>query len=226
MSAFNPPPPLGDRWKVWGESLNKWLSSTRDKLSNFTSGDSAYQDGALMWRRSDKKVIVSYDGAWHPLSEGGGINEGSHGLFYDTTTQTATAINTAYAVTFNNSALTNNISINSGDSSRIDFAKAGKYLITFTATMESTSASTKTVYFFPRVNGVDVANSGIISTVHENGQRKVVTRNGIFSFTANDYLQAMWAVDDLDLYIEPESATAFAPATPSITMTINEITTS
>jgi len=67
MSAFNPPPPLGDRWKVWGESLNKWLSSTRDKLSNFTSGDSAYQDGALMWRRSDKKVIVSYDGAWHPL---------------------------------------------------------------------------------------------------------------------------------------------------------------
>jgi len=226
MSAFNPPPPLGDKWKVWGESLNKWLSSTRDKLSNFTSGDSAYQDGALMWRRSDDKVIVSYDGEWHPLSEGGGINQGSHGFFYDTTAQTATADDTAYAITFNNSGLTNNISINSGDSSRIDFAKAGKYLITFTATMESSSGSTKTVYFFPRVNGVDVANSGIISSVHENGQRKVVTRNGIFSFSAGDYLQAMWAVDDTDLWIQPESATAFAPATPSVTMTINEITTS
>ena len=224
MSVANPPPPLGEKWKVWGESLNKWLSSTRDKLSNFTSGDSAYQDGALMWRRSDDKVIVSYDGAWHPLSEGGGINQGSHGLFYDTTRQTATAIDTAYGITFNNSGLTNNVTINTGDSSRIDFAKAGKYLITFTATMESTSASTKTVYFFPRVNGVDVANAGIISTVHENGQRKVVTRNGLFEFSAGDYLQAMWAVDDTDLYIEPESATSFAPATPSVTMTINEIT--
>ena len=145
-------------------------------------------------------------------------------MFYDTTRQTATAIDTAYGITFNNSGLTNNVTINTGDSSRIDFAKAGKYLITFTATMESTSASTKTVYFFPRVNGVDVANAGIISTVHENGQRKVVTRNGLFEFSAGDYLQAMWAVDDTDLYIEPESATSFAPATPSVTMTINEIT--
>ena len=226
MNLNSPPPPLGEFWKNWGESLNNWLITSKDKLSNWISGDSAYQDGLIMWRRSDDKVIVSYDGAWHPLGYGGGTNQGSHGLFYDTTTQTATAINTAYAVTFNNSGLTNNISINSGDSSRIDFAKAGKYLITFTATMKSTDSSTKTVYFFPRVNGVDVANSGIISTVHENGQRKVVTRNGIFSFSAGDYLQAMWAVDNTDLFIEPESATAFAPATPSVTMTINEITTS
>jgi len=36
----------------------------------------------------------------------------------------------------------------------------------------------------------------------------------------------MWGVDDTDLYIAPESATAFSPATPSVTMTINEITTS
>ena len=68
MSSFNPPPPLGERWKVWGESLNKWLSATKDKITNYKSGDSAYQDGLMMWRRSDDKVIVSYDGAWHPLS--------------------------------------------------------------------------------------------------------------------------------------------------------------
>ena len=75
MSVSTPPPPLGERWKVWGEALNKWLTQTRDKLSNYTSGDSAYQDGVLMWRRSDDKVIVSYDGAWHPLNEGGGTNK-------------------------------------------------------------------------------------------------------------------------------------------------------
>jgi hypothetical protein len=220
-----PPPPFGTL-KQWGERLNSFLISTKDLLTFKTDDATAYRNGVMLWDDTNNYPVVSIDGVWTPLGIGGGTNQGSHGFFYDTTTQTATASDTAYAVTFNNSGLTNNISINSGDSSRIDFAKAGKYLITFTATMESTSASTKTVYFFPKVNGVDVANSGIISTVHENGQRKVVTRNGIFSFSAGDYLQAMWAVDDTDLYIEPESATAFAPATPSVTMTINEITTS
>ena len=225
MSVANPPPPLGDKWKVWGESLNKWLSSTRDKLSNFTTGDSAYQDGALMWRRSDDKVIVSYDGAWHPLSEGGGTNQGSHAFIYSTTNQTASAINTAYGVTWDSIGEKNNISINSSDSTKIDFAVGGTFYINFHATLSSSNASTKTVYFFPKVNGVTQSFSTIISTLHENGQKKIASRNGIFKLSAGDYLQAMWAVNDTALWLEHNSATSFAPSTPSVTMSILEVTT-
>ena len=225
MSVANPPPPLGEKWKVWGESLNKWLSTTRDKLSNFTSGDSAYQDGALMWRRSDDKVIVSYDGAWHPLGYGGGTNYGSHAFIYSTTSQTASAVDTAYGITWDSIHTSNNISINSGDSTRIDFAKGGTFYINFHATVASSNSSTKTVYFFPKVNGVTQDHSTIISTAHENGQKKIVSRDGLFTVNAGDYLQAMWAVDDIALWLEHNSATSFAPSTPSVTLSILEVTT-
>jgi hypothetical protein len=33
----------------------------------------------------------------------------------------------------------------------------------------------------------------------------------------------MWAVDDLDLDLHPEAATAFAPATPSATLSIIQV---
>ena len=225
MSFFNPPPPLGDKWKIWGESLNKWLTTTKDKLSNFTTGDTASQDGLMMWRRTDKKVIVSYDGAWHPLGIGGGTNYGSHAFIYSTQNQTASAVDTAYGITWNSIGDNNNISINGSDSTKIDFAKGGTFYINFHATVSSSSASTKTVYFFPKVNGVTQDHSTIISTVHENGQKKVVSRNGLFTVSAGDYLQAMWAVDDTTAFLENNSATAFAPSTPSVTLSIAEVTT-
>jgi len=224
MSAL-PPPPLGERWKTWGEQLNKWLASTRDKLSNFTSGDSAYQDGVLMWRRTDDKVIVSYDGEWHPLGYGGGFNSGSYGAFYDTTTQSATAINTAYAISWGNTAYSNNIAIDGTDSTKINFSVGGTFLVGFSCTLHSENASSKEIYLFPRIDGTDVAGSTMIYTLDDNDHRKVISRSGVFQIEAGSYLQAMFAVDDLGLDLHGASATAFAPATPSVTITITEVTT-
>ena len=225
MSTATPPPPLGERWKTWGESLNKWLAQTRDKLSNFTSGDSAYQDGVLMWRRSDDKVIVSYDGAWHPLSEGGGTNQGSYGMFYDTTNQTATSVDTPYGISWGNTAYSNNISIDSSDTTKINFAKSGTYHIVFSATIHSENASAKHIYFFPRIDTVNVSGSTIMHSLDTNNNRKVVTRAGLFQITSGSYLQAMWSTDDTDLDLHGVSGLSFAPDIPSATITIMEVTT-
>jgi len=226
MSSFNPPPPLGERWKVWGESLNKWLTTTKDKLSNYKSGDSAYQDGLMMWRRSDDKVIVSYDGAWHPLSEGGGTNQGSYAMFYDTTNQTAAAVDTAYPITWNSTAFSNNISIDGTDSSKLNFSKSGTYHIVFSATIHSENASSKNIYFFPRIDGVDIPGSTMMHTLDNNNNRKVVTRGGMFQITSGSYLQAMWSTDDTDLDMHPLTGLSFAPDIPSVIITIMEVTTS
>jgi len=226
MSTATPPPPLGERWKTWGESLNKWLAQTRDKLSNFTSGDSAYQDGVLMWRRSDDKVIVSYDGAWHPLSEGGGTNQGSYAMFYDTTNQTAAAVDTAYAITWDSTAYSNNISIDGTDASKLNFAKSGTYHIVFSATIHSENASAKHIYFFPRIDGVNIDGSTMMHSLDTNNNRKVVTRGGMFQITAGSFLQAMWSTDDTDLDLHGVSGLSFAPDIPSATITIMEVTTS
>jgi len=225
MSSFNPPPPLGERWKVWGESINKWLIATRDKITNYKSGDSAYQDGLMMWRRSDNKVIVSYDGVWHPLNEGGGTNQGSYGMFYDTTNQTASAVDTAYGISWNNTAYSNNISIDGTDATKLNFSKSGTYHIVFSATIHSENASSKNIYFFPRIDGVDIDGSTMKHTLDNNNNRKVVTRAGLFTITAGSYIQAMWATSDTDLDLHGETGLSFAPDIPSATITIMEVTT-
>jgi hypothetical protein len=89
--------------------------------------------------------------------------------------------------------------------------------------VSSGSASTKTIEIWPRVNGVDIANSGIVSTAHENGQKKVLAKSVMFTVSAGDYLQAMWAVDDTDLLLEHENASAFAPAVSSSTISILQV---
>ena len=220
-----PPPPHGENWKNWGERLNAFLIRTRDKLRYITNGETASENGILMWEENDKNPVVSLDGVWTPLGLGGGFNQGGHGMFFDTNDQTATAINTAYGITWGSTAYSKNVSINATDTTKIEFSKAGKYYISFHATASSSSASTKTLYFWPRVNGTDVSTSTIISTLHENTQKKVISRDGIFEFNAGDYLQAMWATDDITAWLDNNPATAFAPSTPAVTLAIVEVTT-
>jgi hypothetical protein len=45
----------------------------------------------------------------------------------------------------------------------------------------------------------------------------------MFTVSAGDYLQAMWAVDDTDLLLEHENASAFAPAVSSSTISILQV---
>ena len=62
--SLSPPPPLGSDWKVWGERLVSFLSTNKDKLRHITSGESASEDGILMWDRSQGTLVVSKNGAW------------------------------------------------------------------------------------------------------------------------------------------------------------------
>jgi FlaG/FlaF family flagellin (archaellin) len=147
----------------------------------------------------------------------------AHGMFYDTTDQTQTVINTAKAITFNSTAYSKHISVDSVDTSKIVFAKAGRYKLEFTAQLNSESANAKTFWFWPRINGTDVAGSTMRITVHDNGEAKTVARAGLFQVNAGDYLQAMWAVDSLDTSLQAYAAETFCPAVPSVTLICQSI---
>ena len=189
--------------------------------SRVKQGDIAYADGTN-WNPGQGENLYYYDGTvWRAFA--GGSGAGDFGFFYDTTDQSPTAANTAYAITFNSSGDKQGISIDGSDASKLNFTHTGKYYISFHATLSSGSASTKTVYSFPKISGVTVSKSTIISTLHENGQKKVMSRNGIFSITAGQYLQAFWASDDTDVELQHNAATAFAPATPSVTLSIIQV---
>jgi uncharacterized protein YjdB len=146
----------------------------------------------------------------------------AYGAFLDFTDQTQTVINTAKAITWNTTALSKHISIGS-PTSRIVFAKAGKYKVEFTAQLSSASSNAKTFWFWPRINGSDIAGSTMRITTHDNNEAKTVARAAIFEVDKGDYLEAMWAADSLDTSLEAYAAETFCPAVPSVTLMVQGI---
>jgi len=223
LSSPLPPNPNIGNWQIWAERLNAFLTRTRDVLRSLTNGDSAAENGVLMWDRSIEHPVVSLDGEWVPLAYGDNEYMGyGYGAFLDFSDQTAGTVDTATAITWGQTAYSKNISVGS-PSSRIVFQKAGKYYIHFTAQLNSQSSNAKTFWFWPRLNGTDVTGSTMRITLHDNDEAKTIARAAIFDVSANDYLEAMFAVDDLDTSLKSYAAETFCPAVPSVTLMIKSI---
>jgi hypothetical protein len=169
-----------------------------------------------MWDREHGYPVVSKNGEWRQIVLEDGQYAGGV-----TTDQTAASTNTAYALTYTSSAAEG--ITNGTPASRIVFEEAGEYMISFSAQISSTSSSTVNFWFWPRVNGTDVAGSTMKNALHQNGATLVVSRSVIFNFAAGDYLEAMWAVDSTSGFLDATAATAFAPAAPASTIAITRL---
>ena len=213
-----PPQPFGTM-QQWGERLNAYLQRVRDKLNFKTTDSRATQDGVLLWDPTEEHVVVSTDGAFKTLRYG----HSDHAAYYTTAAYTAASANTAYPINWENTVYEQHVDIDGTYPSRIVFEHAGIYQIDFSCELQSTNSSSKSVYIWPRINGTDTPYSTIKHSITSNGESKVVSRSGIFTVEAGDYLEAMYAVTDTALRIEGTAATAFAPAAPSATIVISEV---
>lgn len=222
MSNEIPPPPLGSQWNIWAEKLNTYLQRTRDKLRQLTVGEKASDDGILMWDRSGPYPVVSLGGEWRQIVVANGW-----AFLYQDNNITAAASDTGYPIVFDAPAAGQAKGISLGASpnqSRIIFEEGGLYSLSFTAQIYSTKGSKLGFWFWPRINGVDVPSGTTRATLHDNEQTKPVTKGAIFSVEAGDYLEAVWATDDHTVAsLEAFAATAFAPATPSVSLSITRI---
>ena len=217
MSQQNrPPEPRGDDWQTWGRRIMSYLSQTRSALVQQTGDESAADDGTLMWDRENLYPVVSKNGEWVQV-----VLEDGHYSGAITTDQTAAVINTAYELTYTSSVADG---ITSGTpASRLVFAEAGEYMVSFSAQIASTSGSTVNFWFWPRVNGTDLTGSTMKNALHQNGATLVVSRSAILNLSAGDYLEAMWAVDSTSGFLDATAATAFAPAAPASTIAITRL---
>ena len=210
---YRAPEPQGDDWKSWARRMMLYLGQTRSPLVQQTGGESAAEDGVLMWDRINEYPVVSKNGEWRQV-----VLEDGH---YDgtiSTDQTAASTNTAYALTFTED-LAEGIT-NGTPASRLVVDEAGQYYVTYSMQMASTSASTVRMWFWVRINGTDVAKSAMENTLHQNGSTLVVTKSAILQLSAGDYIEVMWATNSTSGYLEAVAATAFAPATPSATISV------
>jgi hypothetical protein len=141
------------------------------------------------------------------------------GSFYDTTTQTAAAINTAYAVTFNTTDLTEGV-YRGSPTSRIFVDEPGVYNFQFSAQLDKTSGGTGIVDIWARINGADVANSAGRIQIQGNNAELITAWNFLTRMKAGDYFELMWAVDDTSCQLQAFAASAPIPAIPSVILTV------
>ena len=145
-----------------------------------------------------------------------------YGEFTKTSNQTPAAINTAYSLLFDNTQIANEVYIGS-PASRIYIQKAGLYNVSCSVQATSTSSSQKSIWLWVRLNGItDIPNSARIASNALNNGYLVVSINELISFSANDFIEIMYASDSTNISISSVAATAFAPAAPAAILSITQ----
>lgn len=153
-----------------------------------------------------------------------------YGAFSSSVNQSAVAAYTPFAVTYNSTDISNGVAIGS-PTSRIVVPQSGFYRFDFSFQVESTNASTKKFWIWPRKNGVDVANSNSEITIAGGGTVMVPSWSWIMSMAKNDYFEIMVAVEDttVSLVAKPAqtgangTATFARPAVPSVILEVIQV---
>ena len=149
------------------------------------------------------------------------LNEKRYGAFYDTTSQTAAAINTAYPIRFSNTTLTKGVYIGT-PTSRVYVDRVGTYNFQFSIQLNKASASAKSVYIWCRINGVDVPYSGTDVTLAGSSAAVVAAWNFVLTMDAGDYFELVWSTNDTGCFISSIVAAPPVPGIPSIILTVTD----
>jgi hypothetical protein len=144
-----------------------------------------------------------------------------YGQFYDTTTQTAALTSTAYPITFNTTDISNGVRLRSPSTSEIEVDTEGLYNFQVSIQLDCTGGSNREVWVWVRKNGADIPNSAFYVTIQNNNSELLQAFNLFVDMKTGDYVQFMWAVGNTAARLETFAASAFAPAVPSIILTVS-----
>lgn len=142
-----------------------------------------------------------------------------YGSFYDTTTQTAAAINTAYAMTFNTTRTSEGITLGT-PTSRVYADTLATYNIQFSVQVNTTALTDQLLWVWLRKNGTDVTASTSQVRTKVLDFAAVVTKNFLLEMNPGDYFELMWATDSTGVQLQTFAASGFYPSVPSVALTV------
>ena len=149
------------------------------------------------------------------------LEDNRHGVFFDTTSQTAAAINTAYPITFNTTDITDGVYIGT-PTSRIYVDRVNTYNFQFSAQLDNTSGGNHRIWLWPRISGVDVPGSASQVRIQGNNAELVAAWNWVLRLAPGEYFELVYAVSDVALQIVTFPAAGVVPAIPSVILTVTQ----
>jgi hypothetical protein len=144
-----------------------------------------------------------------------------YGQFARYTDFTYTSANTAYALTLDTTAISSGISRGS-PTSRIAVSKTAVYKIQ--ASVEARTTSNKGIcHLWLRKNGTDVADTNRRQDVQSQDDAINFSYSMLISLAAGDYIELYTAAANNNLYLDSVAATAFAPRTASVLVSVVQV---
>jgi hypothetical protein len=152
-----------------------------------------------------------------------GVTNLSVGTFYDTSTQTLTANNSA-SITLNTPVINDGITVVSN--SRLTVTRTGIYNLQFSAQLVTTVGGSPEVSIWLRKNGSNVTYSGTNISIQNQNSKYVAAWNFVESLNAGDYLELIWYVyggASAQLLAETPSVSNGGVGVPSVIVTITQV---
>lgn len=144
-----------------------------------------------------------------------------NGLFFSTADQTLAAINTKYDVTFNQTYLSNTVSV--VDSTKITCTVAGIYNFQFSAQAKSTSSSAKQIYLLINRDGTDIGYTTRQNTLSGSDEHLAVNWSFSIDVQKDSYIKLRWAGDSTSLILEATAAASPHTGIPSAVLAVNYV---
>ena len=197
----------------WYRFLNNLFTLTGGGASNQTLGDVQVDPPAVY---ADQAAVIQtqLDGLSVAPAATPYADPRRYGDVYDTTTQTAADINTAYAATFNTSRTARGVTIGT-TTSRIYVDRPGIYRIGAGAQFDKTGGAGALATLWLRVNGADIPASAVSSYVTTTNPVASQPVSSVLQMAAGSYFELVWAVADTTIRLKATAAAAPYPAIPS-----------
>ena len=144
-----------------------------------------------------------------------------YGKFKSLVNQLPLAINTPYAVNFDDTQFSSGVVVT--EHNKITVEHQGLYSFDFRLQVTSTNSSQKNMWIWARINGVDVPESSTAITMLGNAVELAPSWDFQYLMQKNDYFQLMYAVSDTAVRISAPAANSFNPAAPSAVIKVNMI---
>lgn len=143
-----------------------------------------------------------------------------YGRFGRTTTQTANTTNTGYAVEFNDTEISNGVTIGT-PSSRIVVSESGFYQFDVSCQL-SASSNKGIVHIWYRKNLEDIPYSARSTTI-TNGDVFTLHSALQISLDANDYIEIMWATSAAGISLRAEELPIVGPSVASVLLSVAQL---
>jgi hypothetical protein len=175
----------------------------------------------------DERISVDTKIILIPFSDAAEADSAPYGAFQDTTDQVAANTTTAYPMTLNTTDYSNGVYVS--NSSRMNVRNYGIYNLQFSAQLVNTDSQIHDIDIWFRKNGTNIAGSNSrYSVPNSHGGvdgHLIAALNFFIELNANDYMEIMWATDDVAVSIQqlPTRTSPDTPATPSVIATMQYV---